>query len=299
MRHLWMALQIAIAMLPCWLKLPIYRSCFGYEIGRRVRIGFSPIVGVRRLRIGEGTRIGWFNVFYHIEEVVIGRRVTVGFLNCFRGGRLIRIGDYCSILRLNTMNAIIDGDFIAPIDPTLEIGAGAVVTTGHWLDFSAGIRIGDHVIVGGRNSSLWTHNRQIGKPISLASHTYMGSEVRLAPGVTVAPFCVVALGSVLSGRFELPRCLIGGNPGRVVRTLSQRDLFLVTRKTRRDIPDEFELYFLPEDLRLVADRSNSPTASRSQDGDAWPLTPWVEGSASDSGDALAMPAESTAAGEVV
>ena len=178
MKYFRYGLQFIIAILPSWLKLPLYRAFFGYEIGRGVRIGFSPIIGVRRLEIGDGTRIGWFNLFYRVDQVVIGRQVNVGFLNCFRGGQSIRIGDYCSILRLNTVNAIIDGDFISAVEQTLEIGAGAVVTTGHWLDFSAGIRIGDHVILGGRNSSLWTHNRQIGTPISLASHTYLGSEVR-------------------------------------------------------------------------------------------------------------------------
>jgi acetyltransferase-like isoleucine patch superfamily enzyme len=268
MKHLSIVLQLMIAILPSCLKLPIYRALFGYEIGRGVRIGFSPIVGVRRLRIGDGTRIGWFNLFYRVDQVVIGRQVRVGFLNGFRGGKSIRIGDYCSILRMNTVNAIIDGDFIShSIEPTLEIGAGAVITTGHWLDFSAGIRMGDHVILGGRNSSLWTHNRQIGRPISLASHTYLGSEVRLAPGVAVAPFCVVALGSVLSGRFDAPRSLIGGNPAQVVRSLSERDMFLVTRKTRRDIPDEFELECLPEDLHVVACRNNRIAVGAGRIGD--------------------------------
>jgi acetyltransferase-like isoleucine patch superfamily enzyme len=260
-------LQLVIALFPSSLKVPLYRLLFGYEIGAGVRIGLSPIVGVRRLKIGAGTRIGWFNVFYRVDQVVMGRQVSVGFLNVFRGGRLIKIGDYCSILRLNTVNAIIDGDFISRIEPTLEMGAGSVVTTGHWLDFSAGIWIGDHVILGGRNSSLWTHNRQIGKPITVASHTYLGSEVRLAPGVTVAPFCVVALGSVLAGRFDLARSLIGGNPGRVVRALSPGDLFLVTRKTRRDIPDDFEMECLPEDLRVVACRSNDIASSSSGSDD--------------------------------
>ncbi len=263
------ALQLAIALLPSLLKVPLYRLLFGYEIGRGVRIGLSPIVGVGHLRIGDGTKIGWLNVFYRVDQIVLGRQVKIGFLNCFRGGRSIKIGDYSSILRMNTLNAIIDGDFISSIDPRLELGAGSVVTTGHWLDFSAGIRIGDHVIVGGRNSSLWTHNRQIGKPISLASHTYLGSEVRLAPGVTVAPFCVVALGSVLSGRFEMARSLIGGNPARIVRMLSEPDLFLVTRKTRRDIPDDYDLAFLPEDLHILARHNNrivvNPAGNDDQD----------------------------------
>jgi acetyltransferase-like isoleucine patch superfamily enzyme len=265
MKHMIYALQLVIALLPSLLKLPLYRVLFGYKIGRQVRIGFSPIVGVRRLVIGDGTRIGWFNVFYRVDEVVIGRQVKVGVLNCFRGGQAIRIGDYCSILRMNTINAIIDGDFISAIAPTFEIGAGAVITTGHWLDFSAGIRIGDHVILGGRNSSLWTHSRQLGKPISLASHTYLGSEVRLAPGVSVAPFCVVALGSVLSGRFDRPRSLISGNPAQVVRKLREPDLFLVTRKTRRDIPDQFALESLPDDLRVVASHSNGVVACAAWD----------------------------------
>jgi len=291
MRHMIFGLQLVIAILPSWLKLPIYRAFFGYEIGRGVRIGFSPIVGVRRLSIGDGTRIGWFNLFYRVDQVVIGRQVSVGFLNCFRGGQSIRIGDYCSILRMNTVNAIIDGDFISSIEPTLEIGAGAVITTGHWLDFSAGIRMGDHVILGGRNSSLWTHNRQIGKPISLASHTYLGSEVRLAPGVAVAPFCVVALGSVLSGRFDLPRSLIGGNPARVVRSLSDLDMFLVTRKTRRDIPDEFELECLPEDLHIVASHNNRIAVSAAWNGD--------RGSESVLRDPLATPVASQPVGEAV
>lgn len=267
MKHMSYIVQLLVAALPCWLKLPLYRALFGYKIGRGVRIGFTPILGIRRLSIGDGTRIGWFNIFYRVDEVVIGRQVSVGFLNCFRGGQSIRIGDYCSVLRMNTVNAIIDGDFTSAIEPTLEIGAGAVITTGHWLDFSAGIRMGDHVILGGRNSSLWTHNRQIGKPISLASHTYLGSEVRLAPGVTVAPFCVVALGSVLSGRFEIPRSLIGGNPARFVRSLSDLDMFLVTRKTRRDIPDDFELEFLPEDLHMVAGQNNRLAAGAARNGE--------------------------------
>jgi acetyltransferase-like isoleucine patch superfamily enzyme len=250
------AIELAVALLPSRLKIPIYRLFFGYKIGRGVRIGLSPLIGVRRLSIGDGTRIGWFNVFYRVEHLAIGRHVNVGFLNCFRGGQSIRIGDYTSILRMNTLNAIIDGDFVSAIEPRLEIGAGSVITTGHWLDFSAGIQLGDHVILGGRNSSLWTHNRQIGKPILLASHIYLGSEVRLAPGASVAPFCVVALGSVLSGRFDRPRCLIGGNPARTVRKLRETDLFLVTRKTRRDIPDQFEIEFLPDDLREVASLSN-------------------------------------------
>jgi acetyltransferase-like isoleucine patch superfamily enzyme len=212
---------------------------YGYRIGRRVRIGPGVLfVGVRHCHIGDHVSIGPANLFYQIQELNIGRHTRIGFLNVFRGGDRIVIGQFSTILRGNTFNAILDPDAVNPLTPVLELGAGVVVTTGHWLDFSDRIHVGDHSIIGGRHSSLWTHNRQRTRQIQIGRHCYLGSEVRVAPGVELAPFTIVALGSVLMGRFDSPRCLIAGNPAQVQRSLSDHDMFLVTRKTRRDIPDE-------------------------------------------------------------
>jgi acetyltransferase-like isoleucine patch superfamily enzyme len=252
MWHLKFAMCVALALLPSRLKVPLYRGLFGYRIGRGVRIGFSPFFGVAQCRIGDGARIGSLNLFYRVEDLDIGHHARIGFLNLFRGGRRVRIGAYGTIIRLNTINAILEGDFVDPVEAVIELGTGAVVTSGHWLDFSAGLAIGDHAIVGGRNSSFWTHNRQRGRGIVIGCHTYLGSEIRVAPGVEVPPFCIVALGSVLSGRFGRPRSLIGGNPATVVRELREHDLFLVVRKTRDDLPDDVATALLPDDLRVVA-----------------------------------------------
>jgi hypothetical protein len=46
------------------------------------------------------------------------------------------------------------------IDPVFLLGDGSIVTTGHKIDFTDRVEIGRRVILGGRNSSLWTHNRQ-------------------------------------------------------------------------------------------------------------------------------------------
>ena len=100
-----------------------------------------------------------------------------------------------------------------------------------------------------------------GRPISVGCYCCLGSEVRVAPGTVVPPFCIVALGSVLSGQrrggpvFGPPRSLIGGNPAAVVRTLRECELFLVTRKTRNDIPDDVASALLPDDLRAAARRA--------------------------------------------
>lgn len=237
-----------LALLPSWLKIPLYRWLFGYEIGRGVHIGLSPLVGVGRCRIGDDTRIGHLNLFYHVGRLEIGAHVQIGFLNVFRGGDRLTLGDYVTILRRNVFNSILEPDMLQPVEPVLDFGPGVFVASGHWLDFTDRITVGAHTIIGGRNSSFWTHNRQLGHGIRLGCHCYLGSEVRAAPGVEVPSFCIVALGSVLMGRVGAERSLLGGNPAAVLRPLQPRDLILIARKNRIDIPDVVVQADLPEDL---------------------------------------------------
>lgn len=242
------AFGLLLALLPSFVKVPLYRRLFGYRIGKDVHIGFSPFVGVGSCEIGDHVRIGHLNLFYQGEDMKIGASSHVGFLNLFRGGRQIKIGRYVSILRQNTFNSILERDFIEPADAVLELGDGVFIAAGHWLDFSHHIIVGAHSILGGRNSSLWTHNRQRARAIEIGAHCYLGSEIRIAPGVKVAPFSVVSLGSVLTGEIESSRVLIGGNPASVIRTLTARDLFLVVRKTRNDIPAALAFSDVPSDI---------------------------------------------------
>jgi acetyltransferase-like isoleucine patch superfamily enzyme len=258
MRLIRAAFAFALALLPSPLKIPIYRRVFGYRIGRGVRIGLTPFLGVARCSIGDHARIGSFNLFVRIGDLSVGDHARVGFLNLFRGGDRIAVGAYATILRLNVFNAIVEGDFVAPVKAELDLGCGVFVATGHWLDFSAGIRVGDHSIIGGRHSSFWTHNRQRGRPIAVGCHTYLGSEVRVAPGAEIPPYSVVAIGSVLTGKHDRPRVLIGGNPARVARDLAEADLILAVRKTRNDIPDAVARASLPEDLCRLLDQPHGP-----------------------------------------
>jgi len=261
MRFLRLAFALGLAALPWFLKNPLYRRLFGYRIGRGVRIGLSPFLGVRHCTIGDHTRIGSFNVFQKIEELDIGEYVRIGFLNLFRGGDRVAVGSYATILRLNVFNAIVEGDFIHPVNSVLELGTGVFVATGHWLDFSDGIQVGDHCIIGGRHSSFWTHNRQRGRAITIGCHTYLGSEVRVAPGAELPAYSIVALGSVISGQIAQRRVLIGGNPARVVRELEDADLFLVARKTRNDIPDAVAHALLPPDLSALFEKKSEGAAT--------------------------------------
>ena len=232
-----LALLAAVGVLPGLLKRPLYRALFGYRIGRGVRIGLA-ILDAGAVDLGDGTEIGHLNLITRVGSLVTGKSVRIGALNIIRGGERVFLADYAEVMRLNVLNAIPDHDCTTRPVSRLEIGAGAVVVSGHRIDFTDQVTIGRNVIVGGRNSSLWTHNRQQTAPIAIGDFCYLGSEVRLAPGARLAERCILGLGSVLAGAIDTPGSLVGGVPAKVLRPLTAEDDVLIHRKARRDAPDD-------------------------------------------------------------
>lgn len=234
-RRIELATLAAIGILPSFLKCSLYRALFGYRIGRGVRIGWSLLDGAE-VDLGDGTEIGHGVLITRVGRLVMGRCVRIGPLNVIRGGERVILGDYAHIMRFNVLNAIPDHDCTTSPVSVLELGAGAVVVSGHRIDFTDRVTIGKNVIVGGRNSSLWTHNRQQTAPISIGDFCYLGSEVRLAPGARLPERCILALGSVLTSEIDQPGSLVAGVPAKIIRPLGPDDEILVKRKTRTDIP---------------------------------------------------------------
>jgi acetyltransferase-like isoleucine patch superfamily enzyme len=174
-----------------------------------------------------------------VGHLQAGRCARIGTMNIIRGGERVSLGDYAEVMRLNVLNAIPDHDCTTEPESVLDVGAGTVITSGHRIDFTDKVTLGKNVIIGGRNSSLWTHNRQETAPISIGDFCYLGSEVRLAPGAKLHDDCILGLGSVLTGEIQEARSLVAGVPARVVRPLNEKDLARIRRKTRRDMPDDY------------------------------------------------------------
>jgi len=226
-----------IALLPSFIGRSLLRWCFGYRIGKRVRIGFS-IIDAGDCRIDDDVQIGHFNVITRVENLVIQDHVRIGHLNIIRGGREVTLGRYSEIIRMNEINSIPDPDVVNEINPIFVLGNGSIVTTGHKIDFTDRVEIGRRVILGGRNSSLWTHNRQRTLPITIGPMVYIGSEIRMSPGSAVPARSIVGIGSVITACLVDEGKLIAGVPAKVIKDLSQEDEFLIERKTRPDLPDE-------------------------------------------------------------
>ncbi|MDQ5835573.1 MAG: hypothetical protein M3379_02215 [Acidobacteriota bacterium] len=226
-----------VAVLPGFLKRPLYRWLFGYKIGRRVRLGLS-LIDARECEIADDVSVGHLNLVLGVGRLSVGEHARIGFLNVIRGGDEVEIGRWAEILRMNEINSIPDPLVVNPTDPRFHLGDGSIVTAGHKIDFTDRVSIGRRTIIGGRNSSLWTHNRQRTRPVEIGELTYVGSEIRVAPGGVIPSRCIVGIGSVITGRLEGEYMLIAGVPARAVKLLSEGDRFLVENKTRPDLPDD-------------------------------------------------------------
>jgi len=230
-------LLACIALLPSFLKRPCYRLFFGYRIGRRVRMGLS-IIDARACQIDDDSRIGHLNVIIGVADLKLGDHVKIGHLNIIRGGAEVTLGRYSELMRMNEINSIPEPDAVNPVDPRFTLGNGSIITTGHKIDFTDRVEIGRRTIIGGRNSSIWTHNRQRTLPIRIGELAYVGSEVRMAPGSALPSRCVVGIGAVVTKKINAEGFLIAGVPAKPIKELSEEDQFLIERKTRPDLPDD-------------------------------------------------------------
>jgi acetyltransferase-like isoleucine patch superfamily enzyme len=234
-RSLRLAAHGALALLPGAVKVPIYRRVFGFEIAPDARIGFS-ILDVDHLKVESGARIGHGNLLTRTRSVTLGHAAEIGFCNVVRGGDDVRLDDFSTVMRFNVLNSIPDNDAAGPTDARLTLGKGAYVVSGHRIDFTDRISIGKNVIIAGRNSSLWTHNRQATGPIEIGDWCYVGSEVRIAPGATLGAESILGMGAVLTGRAEAGK-MHGGVPAKPIRELSDEERKKLHDRSRNDIPD--------------------------------------------------------------
>jgi len=233
-----LAVLLVLGLLPGFAKRALYRSLFGYRIGPRVRIGIA-ILDAKEVDLASDCSIGHLTAILSVGSLKLGAAARIGMLNVIRGGDSVVLGSFVEVMRFNVLNAIPNHDCTTDPESILEIGPGAVITSGHRVDFTDRVVLGRNVILGGRSSSLWTHTRQETAPIHIGDFCYLGSEVRLAPGAKLPDECILGIGAVLTGKIEEPRSLVAGVPARVVRPLNESDLARIRRKTRGDMPDDF------------------------------------------------------------
>lgn len=196
-------LKLVLAAFICIVPINALRvlgyRLLGYKISGH--IGFGTVIAVSEARIKK-CKIGLFNLFIGPMKVEIGKGASIGDRNTFSCGFWTMREQY------QHMNYA----------RFLQIGANASVTSGHYFDVAGSFILGDGSWIAGTGSQFWTHGAGVtDRNIEIGPDCYIGSAVRFAPGSAVGEHVIVAMGSVVTKKFDISKAMIGGVPATVLK----------------------------------------------------------------------------------
>ncbi len=171
----------------------------GYKISGH--IGFGTVIAVSEAHI-EKCKLGIFNLFVGPMKVEIGEGASIQNRNTFSCGFWTIQEQY-----QNRNYA-----------RSLQIGANTLITSGHYFDVAGSFVLGTGSWIAGIGSQFWTHGAGVtDRNIEIGRDCYIGSAVRFAPGSAVGEHVIVAIGSVVTKKFEISKAMIGGVPAAVLK----------------------------------------------------------------------------------
>ena len=197
------------------LMLPSLLAAFllnliGHRVSRHARIGFS-FLGVSRLVLARGARVGHFNLFL-CRRLVLHSDGRVGRANLVSGPISVRGGIKSLIGNSNKITR--GGAHIRKAGSLLYIGEIAGITAGHRVDCTRSISIGDYSTIAGVGSQLWTHGYiheesgpgryRVDGTIRIGRNVYIGSMCVISAGVRIANCVIIGSGSSVGKSLDEP-----------------------------------------------------------------------------------------------
>ncbi len=208
------------------LRKIAYRICRGVKIGKKSRIGWLCVLDADVVDIGDFVSIGCFNLVTDVKLFKVGEHgidpskekggrsgllrggVKIGSFNIIKGGGEIVIGKNVRMGNFNSIRGRYDEN----------LGELCEVTDRHYFDTSRDIYIGRACVIGGVDSSFWTHGAdRKPAPIFIGDHVWIGAGCKFNMGVRIGPVTLVGMGSVVTKSFEKGNLFIAGNPAKVVK----------------------------------------------------------------------------------
>ena len=181
--------------------------------GCEVQLGLNRLQGLKILSWGTDNRV-------ILEDYARMKNCTI-----LLGGshNTVRIGKYCHLTDA-TFVLEDDGNEISVGTHTYICGdtelaaiEGTRITVGPECMFSGGIRLrtGDsHSLLDADTGKRINPSRDI----TLGEHVWVGTQVTVLKGVTVADNSVCAATATLTGTYDSPGAVIGGVPARILKT---------------------------------------------------------------------------------
>lgn len=201
MRKLKLVLATLISVLPFnFLRILAYRVILGYKI-MGAKLGFATIIAVDDAEIG-ACKIGWGNLFTGPMIMRIGKGASIGYRNTFSCGYWTTRSEHAN----------------AHYARKLVISKDTLITSQHYIDVAGRFTLGAGSWIAGFASQFWTHGAGVlDRDINIGENCYLGSAVRFAPGASIGNNTLVAMGSVVTKKFDLENAMLGGVPADVLK----------------------------------------------------------------------------------
>ena len=203
-----------VFLLPSKILMPILRL-FGHQIGKKVRIGFSFITS-NTLLIDDNVKIGHLNLILN-DELSLKKSSYLGYLNILKGPFKLLLAEKAAIGNKNYITRGFLG--LTYGKSILKLGFLTKITSGHHIDLTRTITIGDNSILAGIRSQLWTHGYyhadtgsdriRIDGEIHIGDNVYIGSSCIFNPGVKVSNAIHIGAGSTISKNLEKQGMYVG------------------------------------------------------------------------------------------
>lgn len=203
-------------------------NLLGACIHRSAYIGFSWVY-VETFHLGANARIGHFN-FIRVRRLIIRAGAAVGTLNWFSGQFSIALHELAEIGARNV---------ITRAEVAREVGSANLclrryskITAGHKLDVLRAISFGEHSILAGLGSQMWTHgyvHESSGKrfrvdgSIVIGNNVYIGSGCIFNPGVSVVDNVAVGSHCCISKDLLKPGLYVN-QPLRYIDKISRKNI---------------------------------------------------------------------------
>ncbi len=197
--------------LPWELRRRFLESQFGYSLHPSSRIGLAWIFP-KHLVLEEGARIGHLTV-------------------C-KGAELLHLGAHSIIGQLNWITAFPSGHprhFAHQPErrPELIVERHAGISSRHFIDCTARIRLGAFSTLAGFRSQLITHSidlaagRQAAQPIEIGEYCFLGTEAVVLGGSCLPHHSVLGAKSLLNKKWAEPYQLYAGVPAQPLKKLPE------------------------------------------------------------------------------
>lgn len=198
-----------MVLLPYSVRRAIYVRCFGFDIDATAYIGMSVLL-CSSVSLGAHSRIGNLNVIKGLNRLDIGAAATVGNLNWITG---FPLDDRSHFGHAENR------------DPSFLLGDHAALTNRHLIDCTARVSIGRFSTFAGFRSQLLTHSIDLSVPrqdcaaVEIGEYCFIGTGCIILAGSKLPDRSVLAAGSLLKDRFDVPQSIYAGSPARQVKSL--------------------------------------------------------------------------------